>query len=96
MGQYLNVGLDTIKLKLAPPDNNSPYLAVFHATGDLANGMATVAGGVFYDQQILAGTVSMSFYCWLFFLGWLGRTFAAVLIARLIEPGAREFHGMPD
>jgi MFS family permease len=92
----LNVGLDSVKLKLAPPDNNSPYLAVFHATGDLANGMATVAGGVFYDQQVLAGTVSMSFYFWLFFLGWIGRTFAAVLIARLIEPGARELRGMLD
>lgn len=85
----LNVGLDNIKLKLAPADNNAPYLAVFHATGDLANGLATVAGGLLYDQQLLAGTAPLSLYAWLFFLGWLGRTLTALLIARLIEPGAQ-------
>lgn len=86
----LNVGLDNIKLKLAPADNNAPYLAIFHATGDLANGMATVAGGMFYDQQLLAGTAPLALYAWLFLLGWIGRMLAALLIARLIEPGAYE------
>jgi MFS family permease len=90
----LNVGLDNIKLKLAPPDNNAPYLAVFHATGDLANGLATVAGGVFYDQQLLAGTAPLSLYALLFLFGWVGRTLAAGLIARFIEPGAQNLRAL--
>ena len=77
-----------MKIKLAPPDNNSPYLAVFHATGDLANGLATAAGGVLYDQQLLAGTAPLALYTQLFLLGWIGRMLAVVLLARLIEPGA--------
>jgi predicted MFS family arabinose efflux permease len=85
----LNVGLDNIKLKLAPPDNNAPYLAVFHATGDLANGLATVAGGLLFDQQLLAGTAPLSLYAQLFLLGWLGRTLAVVFLVRLMEPAQK-------
>lgn len=90
----LNVGLDNVKLKLAPPDNNAPYLAVFHATGDLANGLATVAGGVFFDQQILAGTAPLWLYAQLFVLGFTGRLLAAALIARLVEPGAQKLRSL--
>ena len=90
----LNVGLDNIKLKLAPPDNNAPYLAVFHATGDLANGLATVAGGLLFDQQLLAGTAPLSLYAQLFLLGWLGRTLAVVFLVRLMEPGAQKLRSL--
>ena len=38
----LNVGLDNIKLRLAPADNNAPFVAVYHAVSDLANGVAIV------------------------------------------------------
>ena len=58
----LNVGLDNIKLKLAPPDNNAPYVAVYHAVGDLANGVMLIAGGVIYDWLTghdVAGSVSV-------------------------------------
>ena len=40
LGQYLNVGLDSVKLKLAPDDKNAPYLAAFYAMGDLAYGVS--------------------------------------------------------
>jgi len=41
----MNVGIDTLKLKLAPADNTMPYLAVYYALSDLAYGTATIAGG---------------------------------------------------
>jgi MFS family permease len=86
----LNVGLDNIKLKLAPPDNNAPYLAVFHSTGDLANGLATVAAGFYFDQQILTGTAPLALYTQLFLLGWLGRTLVIIFLIRLVEHGAQK------
>lgn len=87
--QCLNVGLDNIKLKLAPRENNAPYLAVFHSTGDLANGLAIVAAGVYFDQQLLAGTAPLAVYTELFLIGLLGRSSVVLLLVRLIEPGAQ-------
>ncbi len=85
----LNVGLDNIKLKLSPPDNNAPYLAVYYAIGDLANGLAIIAGGLFYDRLAAGGTDALSLYAQLFFWGWVGRTTTVFLLARLIEPNAK-------
>lgn len=84
----LNVGLDNLKLKLAPADNNAPYVAVYHAISDLANGVATIAGGFFFDRLRAGGSDAMTLYAGLFIAGWLGRTAAALFVARLIEPGA--------
>src|SRR6185295_7955190 len=85
----LNVGLDNIKLKLAPADNNAPFVAIYHATGDLANGIATVIGGCIYDYIVTEKTAATSFYTQIFLLGLIGRMLAVPLLARLIEPGAR-------
>ena len=85
----MNVGLDNIKLKLAPPDNNAPYLAVYHAISDLANGAATIAGGLFFDRLPAGGSDALALYAGLFVAGWLGRTVAVLFVAWLIEPGAR-------
>lgn len=85
----LNVGLDNIKLKLAPPDNNSPYLAVYYAISDLANGVATIAGGLFFDKLRAGGSDALALYAGLFVAGWLGRSVAVLFVVWLIEPGAR-------
>ena len=85
----LNVGLDNIKLKLAPADNNAPFVAIYHATGDLANGIATVIGGCIYDHIVTEKTAVTSFYTQIFLLGMIGRMLAVPLLAWLIEPGAR-------
>jgi MFS family permease len=84
----LNVGLDNIKLKLAPADNNAPFVAIYHATGDLANGISTVIGGCIYDYIVAEKTGATSFYTQIFLLGLIGRMLAVPLLARLIEPGA--------
>jgi MFS family permease len=85
----LNVGLDNIKLKLAPADDNAPFVAIYHATGDLANGLATVIGGCIYDHIVTEKTAAASFYTQIFLVGFFGRMLAIPLLGRLIEPGAR-------
>ena len=88
----LNVGLDNIKLKLAPADNNAPFVAIYYATGDLANGIATVIGGCIYDHLVADKTHASSFYTWIFIVGLFGRLLAVPLLSWLIEPGARRIH----
>ena len=91
----INVGLDNIKLKLAPWHNNAPYLALYHALSDLANGVAIVAGGALLDQLIQASDApvgsmaAMGVYAQLFLVAWIGRTLLVALLARLVEPGAK-------
>jgi MFS family permease len=85
----LNVGLDNIKLKLAPADNNAPFVSIYYAVGDLANGVTTVVGGVIYDHLVAEKTRATSLYMWIFLTGFIGRMLAVPLLAWLIEPGAR-------
>jgi MFS family permease len=84
----LNVGLDNIKLKLAPEDNNAPFVAIYHAVSDLANGTAIILGGVILDHLFAKGVDALAFYRQIFILGWIGRMFAIPFLAWLIEPGA--------
>lgn len=84
----LNVGLDNVQLKLADEANNAPYLAVLFTITDLFNGIAAVAGGLVYDVLAAGGREALAIYTGLFLVGWLGRTLAAALLVRLIEPGA--------
>jgi MFS family permease len=90
----LNVGLDNIKLKLAPADNNAPFVAIYHATGDFANGIATVIGGCIYDHLAAEKTAATSFYTQIFLFGLVARLLAVPLLARLIEPGARRMRDL--
>jgi MFS-type transporter involved in bile tolerance (Atg22 family) len=85
----LNVGLDNIKLKLAPADNNAPYVAVYYAVGDLANGAMLIGGGVIYDWLTTKGAPASTLYSELFAVGFVGRALVVPLVAWLIEPGAR-------
>ena len=64
-------------------------MAIYHATGDLANGIATVIGGCIYDHIVAEKTAATSFYTQIFLLGLVGRMLAVPLLAWLIEPGAR-------
>jgi hypothetical protein len=85
----INVGLDNVKLKLAPVDNNAPYLAVYYALSDLAGGAAIVAGGHLFDTLATAGSGVVQLYAQIFFWGWIARSSAAIFLARIVEPGAR-------
>lgn len=85
----LNVGLDNVKLKLAPPDNNAPFVAVYHTVADLANGLTIIVGGWILDRLNAQGTQAMTLYAELFVVGFVCRALVIPLIARLVEPGAR-------
>jgi len=65
------------KLKLAPADNNAPYLAVYYSISDLAGGLAIVAGGHLYDRLAGGGFEVLSIYTQLFVWAWVARTSAA-------------------
>jgi MFS family permease len=90
----INVGLDNIKLKLAPPDNNAPFLAAFHAVGDIANGGTIVFGGWVLDHIRPQDPIAGPFYAQLFVLGFIARLMAIPLLTRLIEPGAHRLRDM--
>lgn len=79
----LNVGLDTLKLGLADPKNNAPYLAVYHAASDAVNGVTVLIGGLLYDTLATGDAEAMRVYARLFLAGWVLRTLAAPLVARL-------------
>jgi hypothetical protein len=90
----LNVGLDNIKLKLVPEDNNAPFVAIYHTVGDLANAATILIGGVVLDQIAASGTAASSIYVQLFTAGFAARLLAVPLLAWLIEPGAVRLRDM--
>lgn len=82
----LNVGLDHLKLALAPQDNNAPALAAYHALSDLANAATVILGGYLFD--VLSGDLTrvLPLYSALFLGGWVARSLAGGMLLRLIEP----------
>lgn len=90
----LNVGLDNIKLKLAPANNNSPFVAVYHAVSDLANGVTIVVGGAILDRIGAPSSQAGTLYTELFLIGFLGRALVVPLLARLIEPNAHRLRDL--
>ena len=84
----LNVGLDNIKLKLAPPDNNAPYLAAYYSASDVVYGSSILLAGWTFDRLEDRGFNTLSIYAGTFLLGWLGRTLVAALLVPIEEPGA--------
>lgn len=81
----LNVGLDTLKLRLIPTDGNAPPLAVYQSVSDLAHGATLIIGGVLFDLLTSGDTPPLELYAGLFLLGWLLRTSAAPLASRVPE-----------
>ncbi|MFO0789557.1 MAG: hypothetical protein U0805_08865 [Pirellulales bacterium] len=71
-----------MKLKLAPADNNSPFVAVYHTVADLANGVMIVVGGWMFDWIGAAGSQAMTLYAELFLVGFICRLLAVPLLAR--------------
>jgi MFS family permease len=84
----LNVGLDNLKLKLAPADNNVPYLTVYYTVGDFIFGVSVLLAGWVCDRLEDRGFDMLAIYAGTFLLGWLGRTLVAALLVPIDEPGA--------
>jgi Na+/melibiose symporter-like transporter len=81
----INVGLDTLKLRLVPTATTAPALAVYHAMGDLANGVTLVVAGAVFDAVSPTTGATPTIYAAFFLVGWLLRTSAAWLAWRVPE-----------
>jgi MFS family permease len=84
----LNVGLDNIKLKLAPADNNVPYLTAYYTAGDVIFGSSILLAGWIFDRLEDRGFEILQVYAATFLVGWLGRTLVAALLVPIVEPDA--------
>jgi len=91
----LNVGFDNAKLKLAPPDNTAPYLAVYYALADFVFAVMTVASGLCIDWLVGAGHDQTKVYAGVFFVGFLGRMLGVPLLMAIDEPGALRLRDLP-
>ena len=82
----INVGLDSLKLGLSDPDNNGPFVAVYHSVSDLSNAVSTIIGGIIYDalgqedQEYV-----LKLYACLFVAGWIVRSMSVICINRLLD-----------
>lgn len=85
----LNVGLDNIKLKLAPTDNNAPYLAAYYSASDLIYGSSVLLAGWVFDRLEDRGFHTLTIYAGTFLIGWIGRTLVVALLVPIEESGAR-------
>lgn len=81
----LNVGLDTLKLRLIPTDGSAPPLAVYQSVSDLAHGATLIIGGYLFDQLTTGDSPPLGLYAGLFLVGWLLRSSAAPLAWRVPE-----------
>lgn len=86
----LNVCQNSLLLKLAPPGDPAPAIALFFAITSLVYAAGTVLGGVAFDWM-KARYSSSDLYAWQFLTGWLTRTAAVVWLLLLPEPGARRW-----
>ena len=90
----LNVGLDNLKLKLAPADNNIPYLAAYYTVSDVIFGTSVLVAGWIFDRLEDRGFATLNIYAGTFLIGWLGRTLVAALLVPIEEPGAWRLRGL--
>lgn len=84
----MNVGIDNLKLKLAPADNNVPYLTAYYAMGDLIHGSSILLAGWLFDRLEDRGFDLLHIYAGTFLLGWLARSLVVTLLMPIEEPGA--------
>ena len=91
----LNVGFDNAKLKLAPPDNTAPYLAVYYALADFVFAVMTVAAGLCIDGLVGAGWDQTQVYAGVFIVGFFGRLLGVPILIGMEEPGALRLRDLP-
>lgn len=86
----LNIGLDTLKLNLAPTGSRTASLAVYHAMGDAVRAITIVVAGLWYDRLRSGDSTALELFASLFVVGWVLRSLAAALAARLPTSPASE------
>lgn len=96
----INVCLNNLMLRLAPPAENAGFIALCEATGGLTFGLSTIAGGVLLDQlqarkaTITIGPLTLDHFAILFVSGAILRAVGTFWLARVREPGAWKWREM--
>lgn len=90
----LNVCLPNWLLKLSPEDRNTSYIAAFYAVTGVFYSASTILGGLVIDRHhdsafLLGSGRGVSVFTYVFLLGWLGRSFGAVILLWIKEPSTR-------
>jgi Na+/melibiose symporter-like transporter len=96
----INVCLNNLMLRLAPAKENAGYIALCEATGGLAFGLSTIAGGVLLDQlqargaTLALGPLTLDHFAILFVSGAILRAAGVIWLSRVREPGAWRWREM--
>jgi MFS family permease len=91
----INVCRPALMLKLAPPELNTSYVAVFDTVSGLCFAASAILGGLILDAYaawsgFTLGGLTLSFFPCIFIFGWIARSLGALLLVRIIEPAATE------
>ncbi len=88
----LNICLPNLTLKLSRDGNYAAYSAAYFALSGVAYGLATYLGGWLVDlfnyDRFYVGRFRLDNFGYLFYVGWITRLLALVLIFAIDEPGA--------
>ena len=88
----LNICLPNLTLKLSRDGNYAAYSAAYFALSGLAYGVSTYLGGWLFDyfhfDHFYVGGYRLDHYGYLFYIGWITRLLALVLLLAIDEPGA--------
>ena len=94
----LNVCLPNLMLKLSPGESNTPYIATYFTVTGLCYAANTILGGVLYDRYrnhtfTFFGDLTLSYYQWVFLLGWMARSLGVLVLLLVIEDRGRRADG---
>ncbi len=88
----LNICLPNLTLKLSRDGNYAAYSAAYFALSGLAYGVSTYLGGWLVDlfafDRFYVGRFRLDNFGYIFYIGWITRLLAVVLIFAIDEPGA--------
>jgi len=93
-----NICLPNLMLKLAPPADNAPYIAMAETISGLAYGVSVIAGGLLFDAlaqrgwTLAIGPMVLDHFGLLFVFGAITRGLGIAWLIRIREPGARTWH----
>lgn len=93
----INVCLNNLMLRLAPPAENAGFIALCEAVGGLTFGLSTITGGLLLDTMqankatLTLGPVTLDHFAILFVAGAILRAAGVFWLARIDEPGARRW-----
>ncbi len=88
----VNISLSCLILKLAPPEDNAPFIAGYYALSGVCFGLGTLAGGLVFSMlkawsidADVAFFLGLSVYQVMFLTGWITRSMSVLWLLPLKE-----------